>query len=80
MTTLCLQPTTPLIGTNSCPFQTVWKPGLLADTAPEDLGLCKGPSILGREGPTAYPWQALPVGRKHVRAWADDGTTDYVHR
>ena len=34
---------------------TVWQSGLLAFTAPEDPSLCKGPSILGGEGPTANP-------------------------
>ena len=43
-------------------------PGCLGDTVWEDSGICPHPSVLGREGKSAYWRSTTPFGREHDRA------------
>ena len=40
----------------------IWKPGLLADTASEDPGLCKGPPTLGGKTQPPTPGEPCQLG------------------
>ena len=60
-------------------WHEVWQPGLLADTAWKDPGLCQGPTTLGRESPATDPRQGSPTGRKCAGALTSHGTSNHIH-
>ena len=57
----------------------VLRPGLLAEAATEDFGLCKGPPVLGGKCQATNPRWTLPTGRKCARALMWDGAPNDIY-
>ena len=58
----------------------IWQQRLPPGAATADPHLHEGPSILGRESPTADPWWALPIGGECVGIQVGNGAPGYLCR
>ena len=87
----CLQSREWLLCTTSTPFPgqglipvtpgyEIWQPGLSADAASKDPGLCKGPPTLGGKSPATNPRQVSSTARKWAGAQTCYGTSDHIYQ